>query len=176
MACSVPTFGVRVDGAAPVNLSIDFGATDPNNDLDALVADLNAAIAAQSALNGKVVAAKTLDGFLTLTRVKGSSDEKFGFNSSLEIVNPNSVTVNELKLSAGLSTDDLVAARGGYRLVFGAEVGGSTQVSPTSAAYTVDSVNLADQPAAIPVGDIDGDGRADFIASIGNDSSTATLA
>jgi Ca2+-binding RTX toxin-like protein len=54
----------------------------------------------------------------------------------------------------------------GYKISFSSQIGQTVQVPPSQANYTVNSANPADQPAVIPLGDINGDGFADFIGAI----------
>jgi ELWxxDGT repeat protein len=76
----------------------------------------------------------------------------------LHVVNPKHV--------ASTSTG---AAAGGYSLRFTAAVGATVDVPGTSSDASIDSTSLADQPAAIPLGDINGDGFQDFIAAVRDD-------
>lgn len=55
---------------------------------------------------------------------------------------------------------------GTYSIQFSSQIGKTVQVPPTQADFTINSANPGDQPAVIPLGDINGDGRVDFIGAI----------
>jgi Ca2+-binding RTX toxin-like protein len=53
-----------------------------------------------------------------------------------------------------------------YNITFSPQLGKTIHVPPNQADITLKSSNPADQPAVIPLGDINGDGRVDYIAAI----------
>ncbi|HEY7116284.1 MAG TPA: hypothetical protein VH475_06850, partial [Tepidisphaeraceae bacterium] len=55
---------------------------------------------------------------------------------------------------------------GTYKITFSSKLGQTVHVPPTQANFTLNSAQPADQPAIIPLGDINGDGFVDFIAAI----------
>jgi hypothetical protein len=55
---------------------------------------------------------------------------------------------------------------GTYRIEFSADIGKTVHAPGTQATFTLNSARLADQPAVIPLGDINGDGHPDFIAAV----------
>ncbi|MDB5319040.1 MAG: cya 2, partial [Phycisphaerales bacterium] len=55
---------------------------------------------------------------------------------------------------------------GTYSIQFSSQVGKTVHVPPTQADFTLNSANPGDQPAVIPLGDINGDGRVDFIGAV----------
>ena len=72
----------------------------------------------------------------------------------LHVVNP---------LVEGVGPNDVVAAAGDYQLQFSADVGRTIDVPGAVDAFAADPP-LGDRPVVIPLGDINGDGLADFIA------------
>jgi Ca2+-binding RTX toxin-like protein/Leucine-rich repeat (LRR) protein len=72
----------------------------------------------------------------------------------LHVVNTNS------------SIGGLPAAMGNYQIRFSTDLGHTIDVSTSEETFKINSSLPADTPAAISLGDINGDGRADFIAAV----------
>ena len=83
----------------------------------------------------------------------------------LHVVNPQALAAQG---TGSLSTP----AAGRYTLKFSSATGGTIDVPPSSSNFGIDSDDLSDQPAVIPLGDINGDGFADFIGAVQDSRTT----
>jgi Ca2+-binding RTX toxin-like protein len=178
-------FNVSIDGAAAVQVLVPHRETDGsgsngvvgdgdddlnklNTTRENLVADINAALVT-AGLSGKISAAVDLDGYLVFTRL---TDSTFSANSSLKITSPSYYARTQLKLVDGMTGDVLTQAAGGYTLTFNAPLGETVNVGVENAGQIIGSANLTDQPVAIALGDINGDGYDDFISAAASDTIT----
>ncbi|MEQ1825056.1 MAG: SUMF1/EgtB/PvdO family nonheme iron enzyme, partial [Pirellula sp.] len=148
--------------------NITVNGTTGTRSLDGLVTALNDAISA-TALSGKVMASKvsTQDlrvGFwatyanakkFTLTFIGGGTNA-----AAADLFLTSNTVVNIAQLGAS-------EAAGGYSLkLLASKLGGSTEVSATNdASAHVQTSNPGDRPAAIAVGDLNGDSYDDFVGS-----------
>jgi Ca2+-binding RTX toxin-like protein len=71
-----------------------------------------------------------------------------------------------LGFSSGQRSAQILPAMGAYSIGFKAGLGETTFLGPEDAELAISSSYLGDQPAVIPLGDINGDGYADFIEAV----------
>ncbi|MEQ1830332.1 MAG: hypothetical protein ABL921_30525, partial [Pirellula sp.] len=124
----------------------------------------------------------------------GMQDNRMGFwlnkpsGSSIAISNVNSIALSRLHIeSRTVNKDDVSSIRppeamGAYTLTFKADalstlgVGSTLHVGASTAEIRLQSADGLDRPVAIPLGDINHDGFADFIGSIQENGPTPWLA
>ncbi|RLB94870.1 MAG: hypothetical protein DRH50_05770, partial [Deltaproteobacteria bacterium] len=161
------TFALTVGDDDPVSITIAQAGTADNTCVDDLVADINTALDA-SALAGKVFAKKTF--VATGERIAFSTT--YSATLTIDLITPAAV---ELGFDNGQTNAGVAPAMGRYKLVFSddpdAGLGRAIDVPGSNADTQITSQDLAYRPCVIPLGDINGDGYADFIAAVNDNLS-----
>ncbi|MFC1858044.1 proprotein convertase P-domain-containing protein [Thermodesulfobacteriota bacterium] len=153
------TINISLDGAPAISVTIAKADTNANISIDNLVADLNDALAAAN-----------LDTILTAEKYDIATGERISlvsaYATSIEITFVDGNAAAELGFRSDQSNIGRAPEMGRYKLIFSSDVGNSINVSGDDADTQITSDDLAYRPAAIRLGDINGDGFDDFIAAI----------
>ncbi|MEA1970765.1 MAG: immune inhibitor A, partial [Thermodesulfobacteriota bacterium] len=161
------TFLISIDGADPVTVTVPKASTDANVDIDDLIVDFNAALTV-AGLNTTVTAEKVsiATGFrISLTGAYGMT---------IEVSYADGNAASELGFVSGQSNLGRAPAMGRYKLVFSESLlGTAIDVAGDDADVQISIGDPSYRPAAIPLGDINGDGFDDYIAAV-KDNLTGT--
>jgi len=169
---------ISINGADPVAVTLymapttvgstDFDGTENNTGIDDLIADLNEALVF-AGLGATLTAQKTsiATGFrISLTGAH---------SMNIEVEYAVGDAAEELGFRSGQNNTGRAPAMGRYKLVFlDGRLGATVDVAGSDADIQLTSTNPSFRPAVIPLGDINGDGHADFIAAV-KDDLTGTL-
>ena len=169
--------GISIDGADPVSVTVYssartvegtvFDGTANNVDIDDLIADLNESLAATD-LSGIVRAEKA--SIATGFRVSLTG----AYAMTIEVSYAAGDAASELGFEDGQSNVGRAPSMGRYKLVFSESVlGTAVDVGGDDADVQVSVTDPSYRPAVIPLGDINGDGFADYIAAV-KDNLTGT--
>jgi len=157
-------FTLSIDGAAGVDVVILANSTNgddgspENASIDDLLGDINAVLTGLG-LDADVTAGRAGDR-LALLPADGTS---------IEVLSVTPEAALELRLSAGQSTAAPPAAMGRYQITFSLPLGRTVDVPAGEGDLTISPADPADQPVVIGLGDVNDDGKADFVAAVRDD-------
>ncbi|MCY2989541.1 MAG: hypothetical protein NTY19_16945, partial [Planctomycetota bacterium] len=155
------SFAISIDGGNPVTIQVPASGVI----VDGINAQLNGRRLSDGTQLTEHVAVSADGQFLRFTRTN-----HVAAGASVRITQVNSVARDVLGLDEGLATGAASQPRE-YKIVFSDAVGQTLHVGVDAADYSIAPGGSGRVPTAIPLGDINGDGYADFIAAVKNNVS-----